>query len=646
MPIPFETSEDREEIVRRVRKDEQRINRFLEVREYLIEQLKSTYYDLEGDQEFTWTQGKPDNFVLSYMTNLAPDTAFQSPRVKVTSMKSGAAKQASKAVNHMTNRMLIEMDYTRLARRSGADYTVGYSVLWRGIGPKPGLSPDDDPVDRPFSDRISPSLFGFDTSADTWEEREYAWHDTIEYLDDLKELAKENEGGGWLLDEIENAPEGVAGELRRGGKVEGKDMKGKVIYRTMHLPKADPTDLVPDGEDHRHYHGVLLTFMVTSGGPHPGMVQIREPRAYYGATDGPYEMIGMQYIPDESLESSVLVLVLAQQIEYADILEANNQSARDYKRFMVTNSKKLAQIIQKAKHHKVFFKADLDKDNVQTHEYGGLGPLQDYMEQRSERNFQKNLGMTQRERGELTGDTTATADAIAHAESTARRAQTVVTFHEGHERNIRALAEMAYISDSVAVDLGPTAEEDFGPNAVFFGGTKPSPTRVRKYYEKNYPDFPLEDLDVEQLIGPDIPWTDLELRVEMGSMGRKTDQQRLMEVQADMQILGMMIQMIMQSPLVTPWELKKRVSEKLNDPELMDVLDDHIAAMFQAAMIEQMGAQQQQGGQQGGGGGGPKAPQPQMLSEGVGRGQPQHSSPAGRSGESATATKAEVGVGL
>ena len=642
MPLPYQTDQDIDEIRRRVNNDEERIQRYLSVRRFIIGELKGAFYDLDGSAKVDFNlggeRGRPDNFALEFMSNIMPDIAFSLPRVHVTTAKEGLAYYGAKSLNHGMNRILHESNYTRLARRSGADYCVGYSVLWRGLGPKPGLSPDDDPIDWPFCDRLNPNLFGFDSSADTWEEREYAWHDTIEYKDDLLKMAREGPSS-WHLDVIEDAPSGVGEDLKRKGS-RYTDMKGKLIYRTLHLPKVDARPLVPKGEDATQYHGVLLTFIVESTDGR-GMKPVRPPRAYRGCTEGPYELIGMNYIPDEALETTVLALVQEQQKEYADLVAANNQSARDYKKVMVAANKKLARIIEKAGHHKIFYLAGLQKDEIQTHEYGGVGPGQDYVEQRARDHRDRNVGMTDTERGALTGAATATENALANAAVTKRRGLQIATFHEGHERNIRAMAELAWINDTTIIDLGPDAAADLGPAAVFFGGSKPSPNRIRAYYKKNYPGVPIETLNLDQVQSESVPFADLELRIEMGSMGRKTDEQRFVETQAYMGMLQLVSQTLLQFPFIPVDKLKREVAMKLRAPEIVELIDDELVQLTRVMMLQaQVPPPEANGGE----------PQPRLLNAvapstaGPTVAQPQHMASGGPSATQ-TRGKAMVGTG-
>ena len=294
-------------------------------------------------------------------------------------------------------------------------------------------------------------------------------------------------------------------------------------------------------------------------------------------------MVGMHWIPDEAIPTSVTVLTLGQQIEYTDLLKANNQSARDWKRIFLCDDQRLARLIERGAHHRCYYHAGLKKDQVAVHEIGGLSDQQIAQEERARDNFARARGLTDEERGALKGDVTATSSAIASAASTKRRGGQSNTFHRGHEENLEAICWLIYHTDGVVVNLAG-GQDELGPGAVFFGGNV-TRRQVLKYYRREFPDL-VGELDFSQVIGRKIPWADLEVRIQLGSMGRKTLPERLQEGAARLEFLQGFHNMLYTSAAIPTEHAKRVFADLVGWPELVELTDEVAVDVVRAAMLE------------------------------------------------------------
>ena len=228
MGLKFETPNDIAELGVRVTHDQQRIKTMMGVREYLRGQLRGRFYDAGNQPQFT--QGDTGNPVLEVITNVVPDIGFQRPKASVSTSKTGPAQAVARGTGSALNRWMHESHYEQFVERTAHDYVLQYTCFQRGVGKKPStLMDNDDDAMWPWNDRLNPGLFGFDTNADSWEEREYAYNIIIEYKDDLVETARG--GDGWDLKAVQQMETGLGRDMKPGREREYKD---KVAYYYLH----------------------------------------------------------------------------------------------------------------------------------------------------------------------------------------------------------------------------------------------------------------------------------------------------------------------------------------------------------------------------------------------------------------------------
>ena len=592
MGIRWQKPEDIAAIGTRIKNtDEPRFARFFKVREYVIKKLKGGYL---GEQTPDFSRAAAaTNDVLEFMANLESDLAFQLPEAEVYTSKSGAAYAAARGAHHALNRWMEDTRYELQIRQSATNYMVGYSVRCRYLAPKD----HDGEIDWPISMELMSQRFGWDTDAPHFNDKEYAYQVHEDYQHDLLERAKEenkslkpDDPGYWnvaLIEQIKDSPpaEGLLEQI----KGTQRPTDGKVAWFDIYLAKADATELLTGKEKERAhlYHGVMLTVVSDPGGGgerKPGFREIRKARPYFGPKQGPYTLIGMQAIPDESIPASVLLLTIGQSIEFNSIVAANNKAARSYANLIFVDDKRLAQLIESGKHQTVYYKAKLDEHSVQNIQKGGLTEQELTQEERAERIYYRSVGLTDAERGASEGGITATQDAIVSGAATKRRDGQVNTFHLGIEEDLAGILWLLYNTDTVIVEQGPEAVDEFKEQApVFFGGTH-DPEQVRAYYEKHHPEV---EITPEMLRdAPEVSLSDLQLRVRMDSMGRKTKMVRLQETGLELQFMVAFTQWLVTSPFVPTATAKRWAARRTGIAELPELIDDAWLELMRGLMIQ------------------------------------------------------------
>lgn len=592
MGIRWQTPDDVQKIGTRIKNtDEPRFARFFKVREYVVERLRGGYL---GKDEPDFYTGSATNDVLEFVANLESDLAFQLPEAEVTTGKSGAAYAAARGSNHALNQWMHETRYELQERQSALNYMVGYSVRARGLAPK---GPKEDGIDWPWSKEVPTQRFGWDTDAPMFQEKEYAYQLHEEYQHDLLERArrengemKEGEPGRWnveLIEQLKDAPGGA--DIIEQIKGIRRPTEGKLQWFHIYLPNADASELLSEKEaaDYGHlYHGVMLSVVADPGGQvrQPGFLEIREPVPYFGPPQGPYTLIGMQAIPDESIPASVLLLTIGQSIEFNAIVAANNRASREWANLIFVDDRRLAKLIESGKHNTVYYKAALSKDAIVNVPKGGLNEQVLAQEERAERIYYRSVGLTDAERGASEGGITATQDAIVSGAATKRRDGQVNTFHLGIEEDLYGVLWLLYHTDTVIVEQGPEAVDEFKAAApVFFGG-KHDPEQVRRYFERYHPEV---EITPEMLKAqPEIPFSDLALRVRVGSMGRKTKAERLLDASNELLFLSNFYAALIQFPFWPVDTAKRWAARKSGIIEIPDMVDNAWVELMRGLMIQ------------------------------------------------------------
>ncbi len=514
--IKWQDADDIAELGRRIQVyDEPEKQRFLHIREKLKRRLKGRQY--AGGDQLDGEVGTND--VLEFVANLEPLLGSQLPDTEVYTDKGGAAYGAARGLHHALRQWMVESGYQKEIKKSANEYAMGYMVRARGIGPRSGY--EDEGIEWPWSELVPVERFGWDMRADCFKSAEYAYQVMREFPHDLLETARaDNEGlsegdpGYWDIEAIERI---------------GKDIEddGKLSYYVIYLPRADASKVLPPGAKHpERYRGVQLYVAANANGK-PEWEKIRNATAHYGSN--PYTVVGMQRIPDQSMDVTVLALTIDQADNFNAVVSSNTKSSKEYRRIGVVGRKKLAEMIRSSQHRHMYYDPSFNKEEYIDLEIGGVSEQTLVQEQRLEEIYHRAIGLTDADRGALSPGAKATDIAIASSASQGRRGGQVDTFHAGIKEDLEGILELIYYTDTVVVDLGPEAAEEGGSAApVFFGGDFDKEQIVR-YYKKHHPDVEIRAEDLEE--GEDVPLTDLQLRLTAGSMGRKPKAERMADAE-------------------------------------------------------------------------------------------------------------------
>ena len=560
------------------------------------------------------SQHDPYNAAFGYISNVLPKLAFANPKVRVGTSRQGPYELVAKAQHHYLNRWIRDTNFHRHLEVVGTDYLMNWAMTGIMMEPRPGFRHEGEPNWWPQVFRIPQRQCGFDHTATSWDTKKHSWHMTIEELEVMRDLAKEDaelpedEREGWDLDAIErlSVGEGVSKARPELDGSAGNDIGEPISYYTFWDPRGKVDE---ENTEEKGYFGTLTTLAFNGEGD---AVYLKPCADYFGPRRGPHNLYGTYTVPNRPWPLSALLATWEQQRELNEIATANNESARKFKRLALADDPDLVSLIKSGAHDYAFYHEGLDKDRVMELTIGGIDAQMLTQEQRLRSTLDENLGITETMRGNMSADTTATEAAIAQASAGTRQGFTQKKFIDGMIEDLRGVLHYGLKDDRIYAMLGPEASADMGmEDALFRGG---------------------EEETVE----------DFEMQIEVGSMAYTSPDQDKANAYGMLELVGQISGLAYQYPHLDIPALVDMVADPAGHPELPKLFDYEILQQMRMlhAQAELQAPQANQQAQPRVG----KASGPTRLLQGGGPGsdakslKPQHTAPDG-AGSSATAQR-------
>jgi hypothetical protein len=511
----------------------------------------------------------PENHVYEYLSLTVPRLIHDNPKVRVTSRRPVSQGDVAMAIEHGINRWVRDTNVRGVIQRAAYDTLLTYGVVLTSQAPMPGQDPQANYKSYwPNCYRISPKRFLIDPVAISVPEARYMGHMWVRDKEDLLEDAKLDPS--WNSDVIENLAE--SWEHDDLGKARSRDRevpeRHEVVAYDLWVPEIELKDS-PGPEF--GFHGTIFT--IAAGGDHYGEKDsskadfIREPRPYYGPPTGPYTMYGAYYVPDSPYPLSPLMASTGQMNELNDHIRSASASAANYKRLILVDAKnkKLVQDVKSQPHDYVVPVEGLDNDSVIQMELGGITNQQVSYIQMARDRLDRNSGIHDAMRGNITGGATATEVSIAEGSSTMRLAYIRQQFQESVRNTLMKVAWFMHNDDRVAFPLGADAADQLGMGEPWFVGG-------------------MDDSGA---------FDDLELEVDAYSMERVNEGLRQRRAMEAFQIITQVAQAMPQMPYVDWNGMLDKLGDSMNMPDLSGLVDSEMLGQMMQQQ-EQMAAQQQQ----------------------------------------------------
>jgi len=560
----------------------------------MVRAYHTPWYDSVGGQDYL------KNHYYEFVSLRLPRVAFQNPVVSVRTTSSSDMKKVLEArmYHHALNRWVRDVNFVRTAEKVALDYFFGHGVMLTFNDRKAGYEESEDPIYMPRCARVDPKLWAMDPQARSYEEARYAFHAVVEDKDELVKRARadanrnEDDREGWDVEAIESMAEG-SGVEKYVRDVNFEARMNLVVYYEVWCPSEQ---VEPENTPERGFHGVWKTIGYDVGHRAPRI--IRKTRDYYGPRWGPYTLFGCYSVPGKPYPLAPLLATYSQVKQSNDNRSVIRSSAENYKRMIFVDEidKKLASAVKNGKHDYVYPQSGLKKDSVVPVEIGGVTDQMIAVQGIFDNDVDRMSGILETQRGQVSGDATATENAIANVSASNREGWQIKKFWDACAQVLRTVRWYMANEERIVTDLGDDVRDEIGEGrAVFIGGraTEENWSGIRRRAKAHAGiDLPEEfPLDLDQSKGVD----DQELQIEVSSMSRRDEMQSRIEAWDKLMQVSQIAQMMTTMPHVRWDKVLPSYAADLAIPDLPSYYD-----MDEARMLADLNLQALSEGGQGG----------------------------------------------
>lgn len=504
----------------------------------------------------------PENHYFQYLSLMLPQLVFESPRVLCSTNHRGEARMVAMALQHGVNEVARRSDMLDTLDELGLDFLLFCSVAMVVQEPHPSLEgPAEYDRHLPRVYRIHPPRFVIDANAEKFKEARYMGHEFIRDLDDLLEEAEE-EGSDWDKEALERAKASVGNET---GVQAGEGPKRRISTDAreecwlleLWIPEEQLDD-EPGPED--GFNGTIRTYAIAPQADNDELIEVREPRMFYGPRTGPYCFAGPHIVPGEIDPLSELVAVESQVQDVNEQARYISTSSKQYKRIVLVDAalKTLQQALAETGDSLIVpipGIGQMDNKGYIEVEVGGITQQQlAYLELARDR-LDRNSGVHDVAKGNIDPDATATAVATAAGSNETRTSKPKARFSRFVVNVLEKIGWYLYHDDRVVFPLNDDAAEELNmKDPWFFGGT--------------YAD------------GSGFTFDDLELRIEPMSMERTSEPMVQARIARVMDMLVALAPVMATTPFIDWPRLLDLVGESLNMPGFEDLVDRKVLSQM------------------------------------------------------------------
>jgi len=513
----------------------------------------------------------PENHIYEYVALVVSQWTLDNPRVRMSTHLGGMAEVDTLALQYATNDWIREVNLRDTLESCAVDFALKYSAAIVTREPRIGLY---EPEDVPWWPQVVPldlRQYGFDPAPYSRKHWRYQWHEILADKEDLLRLAEERPEEGWnkdvikLLDEIPN-PYVRSSDGRSSSSIQPSVPDRKMVRLIeMWVPEFQV-----DGKSPKQgYHGGIFTvapsLAVKKDGNTPKYV--RDPRPWWGSRTGPYAFGGCYHVSGEAVPLAPVSAMKVQMAHLNDIVRATTQAIEDYKKVVLVASgdPNLANTITESQHHGVY-SVNIDDlpRNVFPMELGGATQQHFTGEERARQMLDRNSGINDPQRGNVSGAATATEISAAVGAGSSRMAYQILKFR-GFVREILGKAAWFIHNDTkyvanIAGAIPALLDARTGQPLGRYQGGKPKSRES-------------------------TPFESIKLDIQVGSMERMSETQAAMRLAAFDQTVTMYAPAMAQMPWVKWNKVIAKRAELLDMPEMIEMFDTSLAMTVAANQI-------------------------------------------------------------
>lgn len=531
-----------------------------------------------GEKSGDWKSYNPENHLYEFISYVVPLLVYSNPRVKLNARAYGMDRAVTE-LTYFLNQWTVDNIYGEILTDVAHDYLFNFGCLLHTYEEHPTLKLEDgEPAMTVKAERLSQRYVFRDPIASTQREMRFVGH---KYPYDHEDLLELDASEGWDLDAIRDlnpssGPDEKVYVGSAGKKSLAPDRKQVLVYEIW-IPEHQEGDTA-DG-----YNGRIYTFAAqpgsalqsgdyeAGGGGSSGAVEIRKPRDFFGPSWGPYSFVDAYYVPDDTYGLAPAVAIEGQLRDLNKHARGISDMASRHKRVVLVDNTdpQFVSKLRDAENDLVIPISGLERNQVVPVEVGGITETSLAFYHHARDRVDRISGLTEAQKGQISGKGTATEAAIADRAADIRTDFLKLQFQRFVRASLKTVAWYAFKSEDIRHVVGPEAAEELGiqleegDRLMFRGG--------------DYDKF----LDFEQL----------SLELEPMSMERVSEQQQKRMAVELLETLMNLAQTAVNLPGVLKTEqITDVIGQAFNLENLGDFIDFEAATQLGMA---QLGAQSQ-----------------------------------------------------
>jgi len=518
-------------------------DRHTSLMEDVVDQYVGSFYEEGREPEIKAHENHP----FEHVVNTVPSLVYNNPRVNVRSRRPQVHRELSESLAHGLNRWIHDVNLADQLIEIAVDVQFAFGVALVTLEPVPGHEHLEHPPLRPFVTRVSWRRFFTDSRASSPRSARIMGHEWIADKEDLLEATYEDPETGrkrnlYNHKVLERIPPDADSDIKAEpwgdlNTVPRRQVRGFDVY-------------IPERR-------MIYTLAKSGEGDDIGF--LREPRPFFGPPWGPYIQFGIYPVPDEAYPLPPLATTNELVEELNAHLDQLAEQADTMRQFYVVNSAntKAVEAIKVARNGQVLAIPGYDSTQADVIELGRPSREQLEYSDRLRQRLDRKSGLTDFQRGNVTGDATATENQLAQAALDFRRRFMQRQFQKDVRRLLTTVAW--YMAESRNVVFPIPVPVDQRQQALFTGaGT--ADFQVQMQAEEEYEDAVFQG---GRWPGEDFNFFDLEIEIEPMSMELMTEAVLQRRIQQGLGFILANAHMMVSAP----W---------INWPEL---LDDHFDAL-------------------------------------------------------------------
>lgn len=518
------------------------------------------------------------NHSAIWLSIMLPRLIYRNPKVLVGTRKSidgnqSAIEANAQALEAFLNVWVKSQKLAKKLKNSAMEYSFAWCFGMVTRRKHPGDPTQDTEAERYLPEFVRVPIWRMivDPHCEQFEDARFVGHTWYGDKDDLIKTAKAaDEDDGWVVPAVEALE--PAGGSKVQSRFETRDASSndreEVHLIDIWIPeKLYDEDVGPEDG----FHGTIMTLGWDSN--KESTSHIRKPRPYYGPPTGPYAMGGYMSVPTKVFPLGPLMITKEHEDLLREMIAHANRSCSEYRKVILvpggTNIEAAAKKAAIGKNQIIVVPGMAADAKPIVVEVGGVTDQQLRNIAYSRNELENTSGLDASGSGNVTGDSTATENAIADQARQTISGHVVDNFHQFVNDILEKSAWYGFHDEDIEIPITDDVDglEEF-ESPVFVGGTG--------------------ELDTSAFAGMSID-------IEAMSMERTNDalnQRRVMQV---MQLVSQIAPMVRQFPEVKWKMILGRVGDALNMPDLEDAIDFDMAMQLMGVPAQPDGGEQEQG---------------------------------------------------